>query len=336
MRYLLQLSQDNLKLAEYEALSLLKPKKSRLEKNMLMIEVDDISLSERLAYTKAVYELLFDCDINDAVGQVKKFVWEQIYESNFRVRVHNKGKLQEKEIASLIWKSLKDPKVNLANPKTSLEFFIIGRKVYSTRLHVKLNHCFEERKAHKKPELHPTALSPKLARALINLAGAQKSVMDPFCGAGGILVEAGLIGLKPIGYDLYNLMLKKAKANLDFFKIRPYKLINKDALKIKERYDYVATDMPYGLNSSIWISKGKNNQRISVKENTKAEKKRRLEDFYLKFLKNLRKVCKKKAVVIFPNYVSYRRIISESGFKKEKEFSQFVHGSLTRKIVVLS
>ena len=160
--------------------------------------------------------------------------------------------------------------------------------------------------------------------------------MDPFCGAGGILIEAGLIGLTPIGCDLYKIMLKKAKTNLDYYKINNYKLINQDALKIKQRYNYIVTDIPYGLNTSIWIKKGKKNKKISLKQTNQKQRIKNLEEFYLKFLKNLKKILKKKAVVIFPNYVNYKKLIKKANLKVDKEFSQFIHKSLTRKILVLS
>ncbi len=161
-------------------------------------------------------------------------------------------------------------------------------------------------------------------------------MMDPFCGAGGILIEAALIGIKPIGYDLYNIMLKKAKVNLDYYKIKNYKLINEDALNIKIKYDYIITDLPYGLNTSIWIKKGNKNGKISLKQTDKKEKIKNLENFYLKFLKNLKKIMKKRAVVIFPHYVDYKKLIKKANLKLEKEFSQFVHRSLTRRIMILS
>jgi len=56
----------------------------------------------------------------------------------------------------------------------------------------------------------------------------------------------------------------------------------------------------------------------------------------VQFLKNLKKILGKRAVVIFPHYVNYKKLIKRAGFKIEKEFSQFIHRSLTRKIFVLS
>jgi len=346
MKYIFLLSKEDLKLAKEEILSLFNIKKAKLINNLLFLDLENIESANRLAYTKKIYKFLFETKKEDLVKKIKEFNWQPIYKDNFCVRVHNMNPLAvgrgwvggniEKKLADHIWQKLSNPKVNLKNPKTSIEFFISKNKIYATKLVKELKHDFESRKAHKKPELHPTALHPKLARALINLAGAEKEVMDPFCGAGGILIEAGLIGLKPIGYDLYNIMLKRAKINLDYYKIKNYKLINEDALKIKKKYDYIVTDLPYGLNTSIWIKKGNKNKKISLKQTNKKQRINNLEDFYLKFLKNLKKIMKKKAVIIFPHYVNYKKLIKKANLKLEKEFSQFVHGSLTREIIVLS
>ena len=213
---------------------------------------------------------------------------------------------------------------------------MIKDKIYATKLIKDPHHTFESRKAHKRPERHPTALNPKLARAIINLAGAKKSIMDPFCGAGGILIEAGLIGLKPIGYDLYKIMVEKSEKNLKHYKIKNYKLVNQDALKIKSKYDYIITDVPYGLNSAIWKKVGKENKKIPLKQDDRKKGIKNLEGFYLEFLKNLKKIMKIKAVVIFPNYVDYKKLVKKANLKIEKEFSQYIHKSLTRKILVLS
>ena len=70
-------------------------------------------------------------------------------------------------------------------------------------------------------------LPPKIARSMINLApsdswGNGKVLVDPFCGSGGLLIEAGLIGLKSIGYDISEPILTKAKINLNYFKIKKF------------------------------------------------------------------------------------------------------------------
>jgi tRNA (guanine10-N2)-dimethyltransferase len=346
MKYAFLLSKEDLKLAKQEVLSLLNIKNSKLVDNLLFLESNNIESADRLAYTKKIYQFLFETDKKNLIKDVKNFNWQDIYKKDFCVRIHNiiqskvgRGggtTLKEKTFASHIWKTLNKPKVNLKNPKTSIEFFIINNKIYTVKLIKELKQNFLARKPHKRPELHPTGLHPKLARALINLAGAEKEVMDPFCGVGGILIEAGLMDIKPIGYDLYKIMIEKAETNLKHFKIKNYELINEDALKIKKKYNYIATDPPYGMNTSIWIRKGNKNEKLPINQTNKKQNLNQLENFYLKFLKVLKKILKKKAVVIFPHYVNYKKLIKQANLKIENEFKQYIHGSLTRKIIILS
>ena len=350
MKYIFLLSKEDLKLAKQEVLSLLNIKNSKLVDHLLFLKSDSIESANRLAYTKKVYQFLFETNKKRLTKDIENFNWQNIYKKDFCVRIHNlnniptkdkQGRgggttLKEKHIASKIWKTLTKPKVNLKNPKTSIEFFITNNNIYTTKLIKELKQNFLERKPHKRPELHPTGLHPKLARALINLSGAEKEIMDPFCGVGGILIEAGLMNMKPIGYDLYKIMIDKAKTNLKHFKIKNYKLKNQDALKIKKKYNYIVTDPPYGMNTSIWIRKGNKNEKLPINQTNKKQNLKQLEDFYLKFLKVLKKILKKKAVVIFPHYVNYKKLIKQANLKIENEFKQYIHGSLTRKILVLS
>lgn len=58
-------------------------------------------------------------------------------------------------------------------------------------------------------------LPPKLARMMLNLARTQetKSVIDPFCGSGGVLMEAALMGLTAVGIDRSDKAVNDAVAN---------------------------------------------------------------------------------------------------------------------------
>jgi tRNA (guanine10-N2)-dimethyltransferase len=65
-------------------------------------------------------------------------------------------------------------------------------------------------------------LPPKLAQIIINLAAGQAApheltVLDPFCGTGVILQEAGLMGMKVYGTDLEPRMLDYSEKNLAWF-----------------------------------------------------------------------------------------------------------------------
>ena len=76
--------------------------------------------------------------------------------------------------------------------------------------------------------------------------------------------------------------------------------------------------------------------KVSLKKDDEKSRLRNLEKFYLAFLRNLKKILGRRAVIIFPHYVKYRSLIKKAGFKLEKELSQYIHGSLTRKITIIS
>ncbi len=65
-------------------------------------------------------------------------------------------------------------------------------------------------------------LPPKLAQIIINLSTSsvppnrEITVLDPFCGTGVVLQEAGLMGFTPLGSDLEPRMIEYSKKNLEW------------------------------------------------------------------------------------------------------------------------
>ncbi len=112
---------------------------------------------------------------------------------------------------------------------------------------------FEKAKQLKKPKNHPHELDWKLSRAMINLAGFKEgdTICDPFCGTGTTLLEAESMGINSIGIDFDKKMCDLSKKNLKENQFNSkvfnsdYKYIN----KIKNRYDGIVTDLPYGRAS---------------------------------------------------------------------------------------
>jgi tRNA G10 N-methylase Trm11 len=95
-------------------------------------------------------------------------------------------------------------------------------------------------------------LPPKIARILINLAVGTtdpegKTLLDPFCGSGTLLLEAGVMKMKLLGNDLDQTQLAGARRNLDYFGLSA-NLLNYDATKLSEylseKVDFIATE-PY-------------------------------------------------------------------------------------------
>jgi precorrin-6B methylase 2 len=69
----------------------------------------------------------------------------------------------------------------------------------------------------RKPAPHPDiALSPRLARTLVNLAGLGpgQTILDPFCGSGTILIEAYAKALRCLGLDSSASRVQEARDNL--------------------------------------------------------------------------------------------------------------------------
>ncbi len=187
---------------------------------------------------------------------------------------------------------------------------------------------FLEREPQKKPAFHPTTLKPKLARALVNLSRAKEGevLLDPFCGAGSVLIEAAILGMKVIGGDFDEKMISYSKRNLDFYKAgyknKKYKLIFGDATNLEHILESnsigaIATDLPYGRSS-----------RSSIKN---------LSELYKNFFASAYSVLKNKKylVAMYPHYINAKKCINKKQWTLVSEGELYVHGSLTRKLLVL-
>jgi tRNA G10 N-methylase Trm11 len=98
----------------------------------------------------------------------------------------------------------------------------------------------KERDMKKPVRRESLAISPRLAKILINLTGAKPgdTLLDPFCGIGGILMEASLMGISAIGIDKDKEAVTGARQNLRWLekynKIAPYDIVNADSRLIKD------------------------------------------------------------------------------------------------------
>lgn len=261
--YAYLMSGDNKKLSVLEVLSLSKENNFILDKRLILISKPlDFN---RLCYVKKAYKVIGIFDHKNKLEDcVKKINLNKFYKKNFSVRrilLTKKEAPLEIELSSVIWRNLKYPRVNLDNPTTRFEFVYTEKKIYLLLV------LFEQdikkmffRWPQNRPRFHPTTMTPQFALCLLNLSGAKKGnlVMDPFCGVGGILIEAGLIGCKTIGYDKDKKMIIKARENLDYFKIKNYRVEQRDALSVEKKVDFIVTDVPYGRHSKLFGDKTKN------------------------------------------------------------------------------
>ncbi len=264
---------------------------------------------ERLAFTKEVYNILFSCSKKGLLKKIKRYDWNKKINGTYCVR----SVQQEREIAGMVWQLLKKPQVSLETPETLIHFFFIGDTVYCCILGWKNDNACLQRKPHTRPGFYPASLDPQLARAMVNLAGVHKGIIvDPFCGTGGILIEAAFLGHCCYGYDSSAWMLKKCVQNIAHYGLKNIVIQQNDARTFFKNCAAIVTDPPFGKNT-------KSQDIVAL---------------YTAFLENA-KQSTNKIVMNFPNTVNHKQIIRATGWNIQKEFSWYIHNSLTRMIVVL-
>lgn len=129
------------------------------------------------------------------------------------------------------------------------ETFILGRVVHRVD-----RSRLEASKVARRPFSLPISVHPKFARALVNLSRVPMAgtLLDPFCGTGGILLEAASLGLRPLGSDRIVRMIRGARKSLRHFRVRA-DLVVADAGSppwCAGSVLGIATDPPYGRAAS--------------------------------------------------------------------------------------
>jgi tRNA (guanine10-N2)-dimethyltransferase len=107
-----------------------------------------------------------------------------------------------------------------------------------------------------RPFFQPGSMDPSLARAVLNLAdvAAGDRVLDPMCGTGGLLLEAGLLGARPIGLDAQSKMVRGTRENLRTALGGSPLVARGDGTALPlpdDAVDAVVFDAPYGRQSKI-------------------------------------------------------------------------------------
>ncbi len=202
------------------------------------------------ANLKSILNLLKEVDMSEYIMPNEKFSVRIRRVNNFSRNLETPD--IERAVGGFIKNSVRNTKVDLTNPKKHFFGLLTGEKfLLGLEFFDKLD--LKERQPKMRPVFHPSTMEPKLARCMVNLARAEKGklFLDPFCGIGGILIEAGLMGCNIIGCDRNLKMVKGTIRNLKHYNLDHGNVISADARKnpfipIKN----IATDPPYGKNSS--------------------------------------------------------------------------------------
>jgi len=299
----------------------------RLEADVNSVE----SIKFRSALTRICCQELYNCDakLSEILANIGSDSLEQFIEDeSFAVRVRRvKGATPElvrveleRKLGEQILEEVKKTRVDLSNPQKSFfgvltdKRFIFGLKIAEIQ-----PKPFSERRPRRSPFFQTTAMPAKLARVMVNLAQPRMGdlVLDPFCGAAGILVEAGLIGCRVLGFDAKPHMLRGGRKNLLHYGIKPEGVAIADARYLPvAKADCIVTDPPYGRSASTLGT----STRLIV------------EDFLSAVGDKIpkgRRIC-----MASPKTIRIVDVGEKVGFKHIESHFVYVHRSLTREIVV--
>ena len=303
---------------------------------MLKLTADPTALqlvSERSLMYDQCGALLGECEAEQE--EIESFVKNQPLEqlartaTSFAVRSARIGGVTrsivrsnlERDVGALVKESVPRLKVKLKCPDMTFVCILDGSKfLFGLSGFKKPSGLMAPRRPRKRPVFHPATMPPKIARCMVNLARSRPGTVfaDPFCGVGGIMIEASVIGCRVLGADASRRMLRGARRNLRHFKLDAEGFVNADARRLPmQGLDAIATDPPYGRDSSTMGA----GVRGLVHD----------------FLAGAKNSLKKGAYVCIsaPKEVELEAYAGEAGFRLRERHLVRIHRSLTRQFVVL-
>jgi len=321
MKYLFYLSGENVDLAELEVLRLAESygrvKNIRRDGRILLLDYEGHEFFQRLAFTNEVVEIYDICSREEL-----ELIFREIPLSSAKccVRVKGKGAKKgdgrlERELGAILWR--RGANISVSNPDVVYRVYCNDICYVGFLRYVRDTKQFYIRRPDKRPFLMPSAIKPKIARALVNLTGVKEGevFLDPMCGTGSFLIEAGLMGIHPVGIEFFEKIAAGCRVNLGYYGIKG-DVICGDARKIPlkdESISGIATDYPY-LRSTK--SAGK------------------LEELYMESSEELRRVLRKRGYLSVVTNIHLEDYFDRS-FKILFKFEDRVHGSLTRRVYLL-
>ena len=284
-------------------------------------------LAGRLAMTRHIIEVLgiSKASLPNIISMVEDMEFTKTKSFTYKVRakkIKRISPMPSEDIERSVGRVLFDQgyRADLIRPDIQYRAVLTDNKcIFGPVMASVDNSAFEKRKPHMKPFFHPGVLMPKLARALVNIARAKKGsiVLDPYCGTGGIMVEAGLIGVNTMGCDVQRKILMGAKMNLDFYSV-DYSLMFQDAggMALKDDcVDCIVTDPPYGRSALIQAQSLDKLMKNSVNE--------------------MYRVIRPGGRLVMVSERPVEIWAECAGFCVVNVYTQRVHRSLTRRITVL-
>jgi tRNA (guanine10-N2)-dimethyltransferase len=279
--------------------------------------------AHRLAMTQGVLEYLGECEpslpaFRNLLGDLA--IETQVSFAGRVKKVHGgcyaRNPCSQQEFERLIGAMIEGP-VSLDSPAIEFRAILSEDRCYFGRVLFTIERkAYDARNPGKRDFFHPGVMMPRMARTLVNIAHAQEGnvMLDPFCGTGGILIEAELLGIRAIGSDFDPAMVLGSRKNIPDSCLM---LADATQLPIGDRkIDAVVTDLPYG--QSVCIRKADTMDKL-----------------YAETLGEIRRVLKpgRRAVVVTHKDIAG---IAEQCLRIVGQHEQRVHKSLTRRVLVLA
>ncbi len=320
MKLILELSGENptLPFAELGCVGTILDKR----RQVAVIACPDPESTGRLAMTHTVLEYLGECRpeitafehlLRDLSLETEKSFAGRAKKVHDGCNRHNP--CSQKGFERMIGTMISGP-VDLENPETEFRAILSEDRCYFGRVLRSFSRGeYDARNPGKRDFFHPGVMMPRMARTLVNIAGVRSgdTVLDPFCGTGGILIEAELVGARALGSDFDPMMIGGSRLNAPESELL---LADATRLPLDDRsVDAVVTDFPYG--QSVCIRKPDT-----------------MDALYAGALDEIRRVLRpgRRAVVVTHRDISP---IAAEFLTVVQRHEQRVHKSLTRRVLVL-
>ena len=324
--YLFELGGENKELAKIEALELLKtegynPETHFDEGQIIIIKTSPklaLKTIRRLGMTKRVSRIIHSSEEKNIEKVIEQLPTLNLGKSSFAVRQICRTVISERKIAIKIGQKIPiENKIDLDNPDVKILVYT-GSKIIISILEENSTTSYKSCLKHHvryRPYFSPISIHPRIARSMVNLANCSPNdtVLDPFCGTGGILIEAADMGMKAKGIDLLEKMVVNSRGNLKYFGLKG-KIKKGDVEESKNQgFEAIVTDPPYGIASS-----------------TGGEKVSELLQRAMNIFSEAMEKGKRMVMAI-----SNPELIQTTNFKIIYQFEWYIHKSLTRNILVL-
>lgn len=284
----------------------------------------DHEVLRRLGYARSVLRCL-----GRSGGPAPPFDPTSVISGSFAVRVHMLAGASDgpseravaADIGAGLWRRLPYPRVDLRRPDVEVHVFVTEHGYWWGELLFVLDRAgFEARRPHRRPFWRSIAMPPRKARCMVNLSGVHPggTLLDPFCGTGTVPIEAALVGVRTYASDIDRIVAAGAARNFaalglaDRIDLRP--LDAREWGDLALGFDAIVSDLPYGHSASV---RGVDRDEL-----------------YRTFIDAATRVLVPggRAVLMLPHGALPP---PPTVLILVASFLEFVHGSLTREVVVL-